>query len=119
VGAAPARDRKGYSEAARRSVSPLDKFGTQILVVIAEQPDGTLVETAAVPRRRRVRTSYSSPWRFLDRHDITLKKRCKSPNGRAPKSPARADVGFESKAWIPPGWYLSTRRQSEHGAPQG
>jgi transposase len=84
------------------SVSPLDKFGTQILVVIAEQPDGTLVETAAVPRRRRVRTSYSSPWRFLDRHDITLKKRCKALNGRAPKSPARGDVGFESKAWIPP-----------------
>jgi len=56
------------------SVSQLDKFAKQILAVIAEQPDRTLIEIVAVLRKRRIRTSRSSLWRFLDRHDITLKK---------------------------------------------
>jgi hypothetical protein len=33
-----------------------------------------LVETVAVLRKQRIRTSRSSLWRFLDRHNITLKK---------------------------------------------
>ena len=65
TGSATAKPRGG-------SVSPLDKFATQ--AAIAEQPDRTLVETVAVLRKRRIRTSRSSLWRFLDRHDITLKK---------------------------------------------
>ena len=107
TGSATARPRGG-------SVSPLDKFARQILAVIAEQPDRTLVETVAVLRKRRIRTSRSSLWRFLDRHDITLKKKhCKPLNGSAWTSPAHADVGFESKGClIPPGWYFSTRLQS-------
>jgi hypothetical protein len=32
------------------------------------------VETVAELRKRRIRTSRSSLWRFLDRHGITLKK---------------------------------------------
>src|SRR6266545_4465084 len=40
----------------------------------APQPDLTLVETAADLRKRRIKTSRSSLWRFLDRHNITLKK---------------------------------------------
>jgi transposase len=60
------------------SVSPLDKFAKQILAVIAEQPDRTLVETVTVLRKRRIRTSRSSLWRFLGRHDITLKKNAAS-----------------------------------------
>jgi len=67
TGSASAKPRGG-------SVSPLDKFATQILAAIAEQPDRTLVETVAVLRKRRIRTSRSSLWRFLDRHDITFKK---------------------------------------------
>ena len=67
TGSATAKPRGG-------SVSPLDKFATQILAAIAEQPDRTLVETVAVLRKRRIRTSRSSLWRFLDRHDITFKK---------------------------------------------
>ena len=56
------------------SVSQLERFTSQILAVIAEQPDLTLVETVAVLRKQRIRTSRSSLWRFLDRHQITLKK---------------------------------------------
>jgi len=56
------------------SVSPLEEFAEQILDLIAQQPDLTLVETVAELRKRRIRTSRSSLWRFLDRHGITLKK---------------------------------------------
>jgi transposase len=57
------------------SVSPLETFAEQLLALIAEQPDLTLVETVAELRRRRIRTSRSSLWRFLVRHNITLKKK--------------------------------------------
>jgi transposase len=72
------------------SVSPLEKFASEILAVVAEQPDLTLVETVAVLRRRRIKTSRSSLWRFLDRHDITLKK--KPAGGRAAASRCRASA---------------------------
>jgi len=61
------------------SISPLEEFATGILALVAEQPDLTLVETVAALRKRRIKTSRSSLWRFLDRHDITLKKK---PAGR-------------------------------------
>ena len=67
TGSAAAKPRGG-------SVSPLERFTTEILAVIAEQPDLTLVETVAVLRKHRIRTSRSSLWRFLDRHQITFKK---------------------------------------------
>ena len=57
------------------SVSPLEEFAAQVLALIAERSDLTLVETVAELRRRRIRTSRSSLWRFLDRHGITLKKK--------------------------------------------
>ena len=47
------------------SVSPLEAFATEILA---------LVETIAVLRKRRIKTSRSSLRRFLDRHDLTFKK---------------------------------------------
>ena len=56
------------------SVSPLEEFAAEILNLIAQQPDLTLVETVAELRKRRIKTSRSSLWRFLDRHNITLKK---------------------------------------------
>ena len=56
------------------SISPLEEFAAEILDLIAQQPDLTLVETAAELRKRRIKTSRSSLWRFLDRHNITLKK---------------------------------------------
>src|SRR5947199_4053582 len=57
------------------SVSPLEEFAAQILALVAEQPDLTLLEIVAKLRKQRIRTSRSSLWRFLDRHDITLKKK--------------------------------------------
>ena len=95
------------------SVSPLEAFAEQILDLIAQQPDLTLVETVAELRKRRIRTSRSSLWRFLDRHGITLKKVCKLPNGSERMWREHADVGSESKVClIPPGWCLSTRPRS-------
>jgi transposase len=57
------------------SVSSLEGFATQILALIDEQPDLTLVEMVAELRKRRIRTCRSSLWRFLDRHNITFKKK--------------------------------------------
>jgi transposase len=57
------------------SISALDAFATEILALVAEQPDLTLVETVAALRKRRIKTSRSSLWRFLDRHNITVKKK--------------------------------------------
>jgi transposase len=68
-------DRSAAPKPRGGSVSPLDEFAAEILALIAEQPDLTLVETVAKLRRRRIRTSRSSLWRFLDRHGITLKKK--------------------------------------------
>ncbi|MGF6310680.1 hypothetical protein [Bradyrhizobium sp. I1.14.4] len=45
------------------------------MAVIADHPDLTLVETLAELRKRRIRTSRSALWRFLDRHNITFKKK--------------------------------------------
>jgi transposase len=56
------------------SASPLEKFAAEILAVVAEHPNLTLADTLAELRKRRIRTSLSALWRFLDRHNITLKK---------------------------------------------
>jgi transposase len=74
------------------SVSPLEKRPERILAVIAEHPDLTLMETVAVLRRRRIRTSKSALSRFFARHDITLKKKPASrrtgASGCRPRAPA-------------------------------
>jgi transposase len=72
------------------SISPLEQFATEILALVGEQPDLTLVETVAVLRKRRIKTSRSSLWRFLDRHNITLKK--KPASRRAAASRCRASA---------------------------
>jgi transposase len=72
------------------SISPLEEFATEILALVAEQPDLTLVETVAELRKRRIKTSRSSLWRFLDRHSITLKK--KPASCRAAASRCRASA---------------------------
>jgi len=65
------------------SVSPLEKCAERVLTMIVEHPDLTLMETVAELRKRRIRTSRSSLWRFLDRHGITLKKKPASRGTRA------------------------------------
>src|SRR5271170_7369387 len=108
------RSLHGNREVSRGSVSPLEEFAVEILDLIAQRPDLTLVETVAELRKRRIKTSRSSLWRFLDRHNITLKKKsCKQPNGSEQMWRERAAAGYESKVClILPGWCLSTRPPS-------
>src|ERR1700694_1555423 len=74
------------------SVSALEGVAAQVLALVAEQADLTLVETVAELRKRRIRTSRSALWRFFDRHGITLKKKPASRGTAArrcgPRAPA-------------------------------
>jgi len=77
------------------STSPLEEFATEILALLEEQPDLTLKETIAELSKRRIRTSRSSLWRFLDRHDITLKKKpasCRTAASRCRASAPTLDT---------------------------
>lgn len=89
------RERKSAAPKPRGgSVSPLEEFAADILALVAEQPDLTLVETVATLRKRRIKTSRSSLWRFLDRHDITLKKNLQAAERQ------RADLGRARHRWM-------------------
>lgn len=63
------------------SVSPLEACAEEILAMIVDQPDLTLVETVAELRKRRIRTSRSALSRFYARHDITVKKKESASGG--------------------------------------
>src|SRR6187455_1076676 len=76
------------------SVSPLEEFAEQILDLIAQQPDLTLVETVAELRKRRIRTSRSSLWRFLVATESPLKKSLQAAERE------RADVARARRRWI-------------------
>jgi transposase len=99
------------------SVSPLEEFATEILAVIAEYPNLTLVETLAELRKRRIRASRSALRYFLDRYSITFKKTISDSvrllNGSERTLHEHADLGYESKVFlIPVGSLLSTRLRS-------
>ena len=79
------------------SISPLEEVAARVLSLIAEQPDLTLVETVAELRKRRIKTSRSSLWRFLDRHNITLKKKPASCRTAASRCGARTPT-LDSRA---------------------
>jgi transposase len=77
------------------SVSPLEEFATEILALVAEQPDLTLVEIVAALRKRRIKTSRSSLWRFFQRHNVTLKKKpasCRAAASRCGASTSLLDT---------------------------
>ena len=57
------------------STSALEQHAAWIFALIAEQPDLTLNETVAAMRKNRIRASRTALWRFLDRHDVTVKKK--------------------------------------------
>lgn len=57
------------------SRSVLENYADRILALIDEQPDRTLDELVAAMHKRRIPGSRSALWRFLDRHDITFKKK--------------------------------------------
>jgi transposase len=84
------RERKSAAPKPRGgSISPLEECATEILALVAEQPDLTLVETVVALRKRRIKTSRSSLWRFLDRHNITFKKSLASGRAAASRCGAR------------------------------
>jgi transposase len=72
------------------SVSPLEASAAEILELIAKQSDLTLAETVAELRKRGIKTSRSSLWRFFDRHGITLKKKPASGRTAASRCGPRA-----------------------------
>jgi len=76
------------------SSSPQEEFATEILDLVAEQPDLTLEETVSQLRKRRIRTSRSSLWRFLDQHNVTLKKSLQAAERQ------RADVARARRRWM-------------------
>ena len=89
------RERKSAAPKPRGgSISPLEELATEILALVAEQPDLTLVETVAALRKRRIKASRSSLWRFLDRHNITFKK------SLAAAERQRADVARARRRWM-------------------
>jgi transposase len=79
------------------SVSPLEECAERVLTVIAEHPDLTLVETVAQLGKRRIRTSRSALWRFLERHDITFKKKSAGLGATAGRRGPRAPT-LDSRA---------------------
>lgn len=90
------RERKSAAPKPRGGgIFPLEEFATEILALVAERPDLTLVETVAALRKRRIKTSRSSLWRFLDRHNITFKKSALQAAERQ-----RADVARARRRWM-------------------
>jgi putative transposase len=74
------------------SVSPLEGHADFLLGLIADEPDMTLDEIAAVMRKRRIAGSRSAVWRFFERRGISFKKkpvrRGAETRGRGPGAPA-------------------------------
>jgi transposase len=77
------------------STSWLEQHTERILAVVKEQPDATLKEIQAAVRKEGIRTSQTALWRFLDRHNITRKK--KSLRAAEQK---RKDVARARRKWI-------------------
>jgi len=75
VAAALVRGEERRAEAARRKRFAAGRVRGGDFALIAERSDLTLLETVAELRKRRIKTSRSALWRFLDRHNITLKKK--------------------------------------------
>jgi transposase len=98
-----------------------------ILAAIEAQADITLVELADLLREQRgVSFAPSTIWRFLDRHDLTVKKKHTPASRRGPTSPRGARRGSTSSltsirsAWsssmkpaLRPRWPASTAAPNE------
>jgi len=93
------------------SSSELEEYSDRILTLVKEQPDLTLDELLVAMHRQGIPGSRSALWRFLDRHDITVKKKvCARRSNIARTWRGRAGAGIESKACLTQrGWCLSTR----------
>ena len=89
---------------AKRSAAPKPRGGERVAVGRVRGRDfgsdrptagpDLRVKTVAELRKRRIKTSRSSLWRFLDRHNITLKKVLQAAERQ------RADVARARRRWI-------------------
>jgi len=93
---------EGSSEPKPRggSRSTLEDYAGRILALVAEHPDWTLDEILAAMHKQRIPGSRTALWRFLDRHDLTFKK--KSMCSRATSSRRGASAAaLDSAARLP------------------
>ena len=69
--------REGRRTPKRRggSRSPLEDHAEEIMSLVAERPDWTLEEFVVAMHKRKMPGSRSALWRFLERHDISFKKK--------------------------------------------
>ena len=82
------------------SRSVLEDYAERILALVAEHPDWTLNEILAKMHKQGIPGSRTALWRFLDRHDLTYKK--KPMCSRATSSRRKASApGLDSAARIP------------------
>lgn len=91
----------------------IEAYRDVILAAIENQVDMTLVELAELLREQHGASfSASTIWRFLDRHDVTVKKKQRTPASRSgPTSPRGGTLGSRpSRILIPNIWFSSTKR---------
>src|SRR5260221_8083802 len=82
------------AQARRGSVAPLEQTAEWILAFVAEQSDLTLDEIVSAMHKKRICGSRTALWRFLARHDITVKKSLRAAEQQ------RADVARARRRWI-------------------
>jgi transposase len=85
------------------SISPLEKHATQLLSLLAEQPDRTLEEVVEAMQKQRIVGSLTAVWRFFKRHEISFKKK----SLRAAEQ-EREDVARARRRWIRRQGFLDT-----------
>jgi transposase len=76
------------------SISPLEEYAEQILALMAEQPDLTLMESVAALRRRRIRTAAARSGVFSIDTASPSKKSLQAAERQ------RADVARARRRWI-------------------
>ena len=93
---------EGSSEPKPRggSRSVLEDYAERIFALVAEHPDWTLNEILAM-HKQRIPGSRTALWRFLERHDLSYKKKAfVQPSDIEPTWRERGGAGFGSKATL-------------------
>ena len=93
---------EGSSEPKPRggSRSVLEDYAERILALVAEHPDWTLNEILAAMHKQRIPGSRTALWRFLERHDLTYKKKPLCSRATSKRRSASAPT-LDSAARVP------------------
>ena len=93
---------EGSSEPKPRggSRSALEDYAERILALVAAHPDWTLEEILAAMHKQRIPGSRTALWRFLDRHNLTFKKKPLRSRATSSRRGARAPA-LDSAARVP------------------